>query len=70
MDNYCPKISQLRPEGFGMILGVFTNNEPVYLPIAYSDTELKTVEATERLLRQTLKRYDLLSIVFKLMNQS
>ena len=61
IDNYCPKVSQFRPEGFGMLLGVFTDNEPVYLPVQYLDTQLKTVEATQRLLRQTLKSFDLLS---------
>ena len=45
-----------------MLLGVFTKSEPVYLPIEYSDTELKTMPATQRLLRNTLKRYDLLSL--------
>ena len=63
-------MSQLRPEGFGVLLGVFTNEEPVYIPLQYTDTELKTVEASQRLLRQTLKRLDLLSMVFKLMYHS
>ena len=62
IDNYCPKISNMRPEGFGVLLGVFIDSQPVYLPIEYSDTQLKTVEVTKRLLRYTLKRYDLLSL--------
>ena len=68
IDNYCPKVSQFRSEGFGLIIGVFTSDQPVYLPLQYADTELKTVDATQRLLRQTLKYFDLLSQVFKLMH--
>ena len=55
-------MSKLRAEGFGVILGCYVCEEPVYIPIEYRDTPLKTVEATQFLLRQALRRYDLLEV--------
>jgi len=44
----------MRSEGFGILFGVHIDLEPVYLPIQYKDTPLRTVKATRTLLRQGL----------------
>ena len=49
------------------MLGCHIADEPVYLPIEYRDTPLKTNEVTQVLLRQALRKYDLVEIFDKKM---